>query len=97
MQLRQPEHEHERRHEDDPAADAEQPGEDSSERADQRRRARSSYEEPHSDGGEQQREAVREPLHGDPLLQRRRRARTPNTAGMPTSAAAPSLTSPWNP
>ena len=76
VQLRQPEHERERRHEEDAAADAEEAGEHSAERADQRRRARSSYEQPHSDGGQQHREAVREPLRpGSAAAASSRRAR----------------------
>ena len=58
VELRQAEDERERRHEQDPAADAEEPGQHAAQAADRDHERRSSYEEPHADGGQQQREEV---------------------------------------
>ena len=93
MELGQPEAERERRDEDDPAADAEEPGEDAADEADQRdddvphTRSRnpttaSRSEKPYESWRTGTRCCIAVP------------ARTPTTAGMPTSAAAPGLISP---
>src|SRR5215218_6778126 len=93
MELRQPEPEDERRHEDDPAAHAEEPGEHSSGQADQRDEkdrqtisltptAASTSAKPYASS----RSGTR--------CWRDVPSRTPATAGSPTIAAAPGFTSP---
>ena len=96
MQLRQPEHEHQRRHEEDAAADAEEPGEHAAARADQHDERDRHTRSRTPTAARSTAKPYESRCDRDPLLQRVPTS-TPNTAGMPTSAAAPTLTSPWKP
>ena len=99
MQLREAEPERQRRDEQDPAADAEQPGEHAG-RASPSAIAsddRPSDEQLHADAGEQQREEQRQRPVRRAAAGARCRAIAPTAAGIPTSAAAPGFSSPWKP
>ncbi len=70
MQLGETEHERQRRDEDDPAADAEEPGQHAAEQPDRDRdQTRSSYDQPDADGGEHERRTLASRCTRQPLLQ----------------------------
>src|SRR3954451_20382300 len=97
VELRQPEHERERRDEQDPAADAEEAREDSRERAEHAGRE----QRPHQTSSRTPTAASNAANASESVRVARRcwsvvPATTPATAGRPTTAAAPTLISPWN-
>src|SRR5205814_223044 len=93
VQLREAEAEHERRHEQDPAADAEEPGEHSGEKPEQQHehdRHASNLIPTASRSAANAYESCRTGMRCCSEVP----PTTPSIAGIPTSAAAPGLTSP---
>src|SRR4029079_6257746 len=97
VELRQAEHERQRRHEQDPAADAEQPGEYACDQSQHRRQR----ERPHQTSSQIAMPARSAANPSESVRAWMRCCRpvpstAPTAAGRPTTAAAPGFSSPWN-